>query len=123
MTTSKNPSPELMERGRERKTSLLEMTLLIFRVSHLTALGRERGGEYEGREHHLALDRSDISCTCQVPLDIVGLKIKLGEPQILLHSCEVQMRHVPGTCIISMPCRPARRQATLTMAGSVRASS
>lgn len=143
MATSKNPFPELMERGRERKMSLLETTLLIFSVSHLTASGRERWGEGEGREHHLALDRCDISCTCQVPLDTVVLKIKLGEPQILLHSCKVQMRHVPGcsplrhtnehmhnqhalpACPTScLPaCLPARRRATLTMAGGVRASS
>lgn len=42
MATSKNLSPELMESGRKRKKSLLEMTLLIFSVSHLT--GRVWGG-------------------------------------------------------------------------------
>lgn len=39
MATSKDLSPELIESGRKRKKSLLEMTLLIFSVSHLT--GRE----------------------------------------------------------------------------------
>lgn len=42
MATSKNLSPELMESGRKRKKSLLEMTLLIFSVSHLTGRERER---------------------------------------------------------------------------------
>lgn len=45
MATSKNLSPELMESGRKRKTSLLEMTLLIFNVSHLTGRGRVRSEE------------------------------------------------------------------------------
>lgn len=73
MATSKNPSPELMESGRKRKKSLLEMTLLIFSVSHLTGRERARSG---GREHHLGLDRCDASCTCQAPLDAAVLKIK-----------------------------------------------
>lgn len=47
MATSKNLSPELMESGRKRKKGLLEMTLLIFTVSHLT--GGERAGSGEGR--------------------------------------------------------------------------
>lgn len=45
MATSKNPSPEVMESGRKRKKSLLEMTLLIFSVSHLTGRERERSSE------------------------------------------------------------------------------
>lgn len=73
MATSKNLSPELMESGRKRKKSLLEMTLLIFSVSHLTGRERARSG---GREHHLGLDRCDASCTCQAPLDAAVLKIK-----------------------------------------------
>lgn len=42
MATSVNLSPELMESSRKAKRSVLEMTLLIFSVSHLT--GRERRG-------------------------------------------------------------------------------
>lgn len=45
MATSKNLSPELMESGRKRKKSLLEMTLLIFSVSHLTGREQARSGE------------------------------------------------------------------------------
>lgn len=77
MATSKNPSPEMMESGRKRKRSLLEMTLLIFSVSHLTGGEREWGvGRSGRREHHLGLDRCDASCTCQAPLDAAVLKIK-----------------------------------------------
>lgn len=50
MATSKNPSPELMESGRKRKRSLLEMTLLIFSVSHLTGRERAKSGERGGAE-------------------------------------------------------------------------
>lgn len=42
MATSMNLSPELMESSRKGKRSVLEMTLLIFSVSHL--IGRERRG-------------------------------------------------------------------------------
>lgn len=72
MAPSKNPSPELMETSGKRKKSLLEMTLLIFSVTHLTGREWAMSGE---REHHLGLDRCDASCTCQAPLDAAVLKI------------------------------------------------
>lgn len=48
MATSKNLSPGLSESGKTRKKSLLEMTLLIFSMSHLR--GGERAEGWGGAE-------------------------------------------------------------------------
>lgn len=45
MATSKNLSPGLSESGRMRMKGLLEMTLLIFSMSHLNGGERARSGE------------------------------------------------------------------------------